>query len=52
MVVSGDQEACEECIDHLKFMEEEFIQEAAEQDWERDYRHPTKVVSSSSWPFI
>jgi len=44
VVVSGDQEACEECIDHLKFMEEEFIQEAAEQDWERDYRHPTKVV--------
>merc|ERR1719454_1583772 len=33
VVVSGDQEAWEE-----------FIQEAAEQDWERDYRHPTKVV--------
>lgn len=46
VVVSGDQEACEECIDYLKIMEEDFIQEAAEQDWERDYLKPTRQVEN------
>merc|ERR1712088_1058124 len=46
VVVSGDQDACEDCIDHLKIMEEDFIQEAAEQDWERDYMKPTRQVEN------
>ena len=46
VVVSGDQDACEDCIDHLKIMEEDFIQEAAEQDWERDYLKPTRQVEN------
>merc|ERR1711994_1227006 len=35
VVVSGDQDACED-----------FIQEAAEQDWERDYMKPTRQVEN------
>merc|ERR1711971_1459692 len=46
VVVSGDQDACEDCIDHLKIMEEDFVQEAAEQDWERDYLKPTRQVEN------
>jgi polyribonucleotide nucleotidyltransferase len=46
VVVSGDQEACDDCIDHLKLLEEEFIQDAAEQDWERDYLKPTRQVDN------
>ena len=34
VVVSGNQDACQDGIDHLQIMEEDFIQEAAEQDWE------------------
>jgi len=46
VVVSGDQDACEDCIDHLKMLEEEYIQDAAEQDWERDYLKPTRQVDN------
>jgi len=46
VVVSGDQIACEDCIDHLKLLEEEFAQDAAEQDWERDYLKPHREVDN------
>ena len=46
VLVSGNQDACEDCIDHLKIMQEDFIQEAAEQDWERDYMKPTWQVEN------
>lgn len=46
VVVSGDQIACEDCMDHLKLLEEEFIQDAAEADWERDYLKPTRQVDN------
>jgi len=46
VVVSGDQDACEDCIDHLKMLEEEYIQDAAEADWERDYLKPTRQVDN------
>ena len=40
------QIACEDCMDHLKLLEEEFIQDAAEADWERDYLKPTRQVGT------
>ena len=46
VLVSGNQDACEDCIDHLKIMQEDFIQEAAEQVWERDYMKPTRQVEN------
>jgi len=46
VIVSGDQDACDDCIDHLKMLEEEFIQEAAGQDWERDYMIPQRQVDN------
>jgi len=46
VVVSGDQDACEDCIDHLRLLEEEYIQDAAEADWERDYLKPTRQVDN------
>ena len=42
----GDQDACEDCIDHLKIKEEDLIQEAAEQEYERDCIKPTKQVEN------
>merc|ERR1711953_1403134 len=33
VVVSGDEDAVLDCIDHLKIIEEEFIQDAADNDW-------------------
>jgi polyribonucleotide nucleotidyltransferase len=46
VIISGDQDACDDCIDHLKLLEEAFIQEAAEADWERDYLKPTRQVDN------
>merc|ERR1712059_224340 len=46
VVVSGDQDNCDDCIDHLKLLEEEYIQDAAEADWERDYLKPTREVDN------
>lgn len=44
VVVSGDEEAVLDCIDHLKIMEEEFIQDAAETEWMRQYEKPARKV--------
>lgn len=46
VVVSGEPDNCDDCIDHLKLLEEEFIQDAAEADWERDYLKPTRQVDN------
>jgi len=46
VIVSGDQDNCDDCIDHLKLLEEEYIQDAAEADWERDYLKPTREVDN------
>ena len=35
-------------MDHLKLLEEEFIQDAAEADWERNYLKPTGQVGRRS----
>jgi len=46
VVVSGDEDAVLDCIDHLKILEEEHIQDAAESDWMRQYEKPARQVES------
>merc|ERR1719392_368321 len=46
VVVSGDEDAVLDCIDHLKIIEEEFIQDAADNDWMRQYEKPTRQVDN------
>jgi len=46
VVVSGDEDAVLDCIDHLKIMEEEFIQECADNDWMRQYEKPTRQLEN------
>jgi len=44
--VSGDEDAVLDCIDHLKIIEEEFIQDAADNDWMRQYEKPTRQLEN------
>merc|ERR1719494_573428 len=46
VVVSGDEDAVLDCIDHLKILEEEHAQEQAESDWMRQYEKPTRQVDN------
>jgi len=46
VVVSGDEDAVLDCIDHLKIIEEEFIQDAADNDWMRQYEKPTRQLEN------
>jgi len=46
VIISGDQDQCDDCIDHLKLLEEEFATDAHEADWERDYMKPTRQVDN------
>merc|ERR1712050_455967 len=46
VVVSGDEDAVLDCIDHLKIIEEEFIQDAADNDWMRQYEKPTRQLAN------
>jgi len=46
VVVSGDEDAVFDCIDHLKIIEEEYAQEAADSDWMRQYEKPTRAVEN------
>jgi len=46
VVVSGDEDHVLDCIDKLKLVEEEFIQEAADNDWMRQYEKPTRQVEN------
>jgi len=46
VVVAGDEEQVLDCIDHLKILEEEYIQDAAESDWMRQYEKPARQVEN------
>jgi len=46
VVVSGDEEAVMDCIDHLKMLEEEFIQDAADKEWMQQYEKPNRAVDN------
>lgn len=46
VIVSGEEEHVLDCIDHLKILEEEHIQDAADSDWMRQYEKPTRQVDN------
>jgi len=46
VIVSGDEDAVLDCIDHLKILEEEYIQDQADSDWMRQYEKPTRQVDN------
>jgi len=46
VIVSGDEDAVLDCIDHLKILEEEYIQDIADSDWMRQYEKPTRQVEN------
>merc|ERR550532_1195583 len=47
VVISGDDDAVQDCIDHLKIMEEEYIQDAADKEWMKQYEKPTRAVDKA-----
>merc|ERR1719323_1854072 len=46
VTISGDDDAVQDCIDHLKIMEEEYIQDIAEQEWMKQYEKPTRSLDN------
>jgi len=46
VVISGDEEAVLDCIDHLKILEEEYIQDAAEKEWMHKYEKPNRSLDN------
>lgn len=46
VVISGDEEAVLDCIDHLKMLEEEYIQDAADKEWMTQYEKPNRQLDN------
>jgi len=46
VVISGDEEAVLDCIDHLKILEEEYIQDAADKEWMHQYEKPNRSLDN------
>jgi len=46
VVVSGDDENVQDCIDHLKIIEEEYNAEMADREWMKQYEKPTRAVDN------
>merc|ERR1719203_1594655 len=46
VVISGDEDNVMDCRDHLKMIEEEFIQECADREWMSQYEKPTRAVDN------
>eukprot|EP00088_Acartia_fossae_P030274 TRINITY_DN31247_c0_g1_i1.p1 TRINITY_DN31247_c0_g1~~TRINITY_DN31247_c0_g1_i1.p1 ORF type:complete len:267 (+),score=102.83 TRINITY_DN31247_c0_g1_i1:476-1276(+) len=46
VVVSGDDENVQDCIDHLKIMEEEYIQDVNDKEWMKQYEKPTRALDN------
>merc|ERR1712110_1005303 len=46
VVISGDDDNVQDCIDHLKIMEEEYIQDAADKEWMKQYEKPTRAADN------
>merc|ERR550517_1181131 len=50
VVVSGDQDACEDCIDHLKIMEEDFLKPTRQvENKESNKKKDGFMVSKAPW---
>jgi len=46
VVISGDEDNVMDCKDHLKMLEEEFIQDAADREWMTQYEKPNRAVDN------
>lgn len=46
VVISGDEEAVLDCIDHLKILEEEYIQDCADKEWMQQYEKPNRSLDN------
>jgi len=46
VVVSGDDDNVQDCIDHLKIMEEEYIQDVADKEWMKQYEKPNRALDN------
>jgi len=46
VVISGDEEAVLDCIDHLKILEDEYMQEAVDKEWMQKYEKPTRAADN------
>jgi len=46
VVITGDEEAVLDCIDHLKLLEEEYIQDAADKEWMQQYEKPNRSLDN------
>jgi len=46
VVVTGDEEAVLDCIDHLKILEEEYYEEAADKEWMQQYEKPNRSLDN------
>ena len=46
VVVSGDDDNVQDCIDHLRIMEEEYIQDVADKEWMKQYEKPTRSLDN------
>jgi len=46
VIITGDEEAVLDCIDHLKLLEEEYIQDAADKEWMQQYEKPNRSLDN------
>merc|ERR1712080_293371 len=46
VVISGDEDNVMDCRDHLKMLEEEYIQDVADREWMTQYEKPTRAVDN------
>merc|ERR1711970_484606 len=46
VVISGDEESVLDCIDHLKKVEYEYIEDAVDKEWMQQYEKPTRALDN------
>merc|ERR1719187_2545958 len=46
VVISGEEDNVLDCKDHLKMLEEEYIQDVADREWMSQYEKPTRAVDN------
>merc|ERR1719228_2430213 len=46
VVISGDEDNVLDCRDHLKMLEEEYIQDVADREWMSQYEKPTRALDN------
>jgi polyribonucleotide nucleotidyltransferase len=46
VTVSGDDDNVQDCIEHLKLLEEEYIQDEADKEWMKQYEKPNRALDN------